>query len=300
MMAGASSLEKRMGHITMHRHHRVLALALTLIWALCAGACDDDMESPSTLDGAQILALQMSPRYLTPGAPHTLTALGHDLDDAALEWSLCLLPWIPTEAGVICAAETVAGIPDPFNTAISLGTGNPLSDEDIIERSGLPISTDACTSDDECVYGSCVDGACFYTLWLRAIDTRPEGALMATLQVTTGEATPHPSITALETEGAPLPESLAVNEELLITATADDPNGQGGQVISFFTSGGAFDPWRARVREDGKTAPTTFTAPEEAGEVTFTVIVRDPGGGVSWTDHTLTVTAAPESATEAP
>ncbi len=51
-------------------------------------------------------------------------------------------------------------------------------------------------------------------------------------------------------------------------------------------------PWRTRA-EDGVAAPSTLTAPAEAGEITLTVIIRDPGGGVGWVHHTLTVTEAP-------
>ena len=70
------------------------AVALTLV----IGGCDDDMSSPSTLERPQILAVQLSPRALTPGVDHELRALGHALDDTALSWEACVLPWIPEES----------------------------------------------------------------------------------------------------------------------------------------------------------------------------------------------------------
>ncbi|MDP6943571.1 MAG: hypothetical protein QF464_05430, partial [Myxococcota bacterium] len=85
-----------------------------------------------------------------------------------------------------------------------------------------------------------------------------------------------------------LPDTLEVGSELIVTPTLTDPLGQGGQVVSYFTSGGRFDPWRTR-----EGAPSTLSAPEEPGEITLTIIVRDPGGGVGWRQHNLTVTEAP-------
>ena len=273
---------------------RGVLIALALVGALCAGACDDDMESPSTLSDPQILAVQLTPRTLSPGEPQTLTALGHDLEDAALEWSACLLPWVPAEDGVYCAAEGIDEIPAPWNAAFTLGTGNPLTDLDLIEITSMPIVQSPCDADEDCLFGTCVESACVYALWLRVTDSREDGALTTTLQITTGDAVPHPTITALETDIADeaLPGTIAAGAELVVTPRFDDPYGEGGQVVSYFTTGGAFAPWRTRA-EDGVAAPSTLTAPAEAGEITLTVIIRDPGGGVGWVHHTLTVTEAP-------
>jgi hypothetical protein len=268
---------------------RCALLGGVLALALCAGACGDDMESPSTLVDPQLLAIQMTPRNLSPGEPHQLVALGHDLDAAALDWSVCVLPWLPEEAGVRCAAEDIAELPAPYNAAIELGSGNPLTGIDT-----LPILETPCEGNDDCLFGTCADGSCAANLWLRVTDTRDKGALTTTLQVTSGAAAAHPTISRLETDaaGEALPDTLAASAELVVTPTFDDPNGAGGQVVSYFTTGGAFDPWRTRA-EDGEAAPSTLTAPEEAGEITLTIIVRDPGGGVGWLNHTLTVTEAP-------
>ena len=53
------------------QNHAPWSLSL-VAWVVMCGlavmsACDDEAMSPSTLDGAQILAVQATPRALTPG-----------------------------------------------------------------------------------------------------------------------------------------------------------------------------------------------------------------------------------------
>lgn len=263
---------------------------------LSLGACDDDKESPSTLEYPQILAVQVTPRVLTPGASHEARVLGHDLDDAALQWQACLIPWMPATSDAPCT--DVAEVSEDLTAMLqALDLLEDLEDLQA-PRTGNPVTFDApdfpaqsCEDDADCgQYVPCVDGACQLGLSLRVEDSREEGALRTMLRLVTGEDTAHPEVTGLYTEMASsaLPSTVEAGSELVVTPELTDPYGEGGLVVSYFTSGGAFDPWRTR---DG--APSTWTAPDEAGEVTLTVIVRDPGGGVGWAQHPVTVTLAP-------
>ena len=116
------------------------------------------------------------------------------------------------------------------------------------------------------------------------------GALKAIAQLATGELVDNPEVSALSVAGeeSALPDTLAAGATLTIEPTVSDPYGEGGRVVTYFASAGSFDPWRTN-----EAGPSTYTAPAEAEEVTLTVIVRDPGGGVGWTQHTLSVTEAP-------
>ena len=248
------------------------------------------MASPSTLEDPQILAVQFTPRILTPGGTHTAVILGHALSDTPLSLEACVLPWMAEEAGLRCSAEEVSDLPEFLQGPIPLGAGSAERPHEVSFT--LPeISAPTCSTDAEC-YGlaTCVDGTCPLTLWVKVDDASPEGALSAIAQISTGDTIENPEFTALgvaERDGA-LPETLGVGKELTIQPSITDPYGQGGRVITYFASAGSFDPWR--TNEEG---PSTFTAPAEAAEVTLTLIVRDPGGGVGWVQHTLNVTEAP-------
>ncbi len=270
--------------------HALLGLALLL------GACDDETESPSTLARPQILAVQVTPRVLTPGANHEARVLGHDLDDAALQWQACLIPWLPATSDAPCADITDL----PEDLTAMLAALDLLEDLESLQtpRTGNPVTFDApdfqvpsCTTDKDCgEYIPCVAGTCQLGVSIRVEDTREDGALRAILQLTTGDDADHPEVTALHTDvpDTPLPTTVEAGDKLVVTPEITDPFGEGGQVVSYFTTDGAFDPWRTR-----EGAPSKWTAPDEAGEVTLTVIVRDPGGGVGWAQHTVTVTVAP-------
>lgn len=269
------------------RHTATLA---ALCLALLGVACDDEMGSPSTLEDAQIMAVQFTPRVLEPGGTHTAMVLGHALSETPLSLEACILPWIPEESGIRCSAEDVSELPEFLRGPIALGSGTAEAPQEV--SFGIPnIPAPTCSTDAECFgLASCVDGTCPIRLWVKVVDESPEGALDAIAQIATGESVDNPEVTALEAEDRQggLPETLGVGKTLVVQPTVTDPYGEGGRVLTYFTSKGTFDPWR--TNEDG---PSTYTAPEEAGEVTLTVIVRDPGGGVGWAQHTLTITEAP-------
>ncbi len=268
-----------------------LACASALIlFALTGIACDEPMGSPSTLEGAQILAIKFTPRVLQPGETQKVEVLGHAMSGAPITMEGCILPWTPEESGVRCAAEDVPDLPEYLQSAIPLGSS---SEDTPYEASfALPeIPLPSCEVDADCYgFGTCVDGSCPIRLWIR-FDDEPEGGALNTIaQISTGELIDNPEVTALAlgSDKEPLPESVQVGEELEVVPELTDPNGEGGRVVTYFTSAGSFSPWR--TNEGG---PSTWTAPEEPGEVTWSVVVRDPGGGVGWMTHTFTVTEAP-------
>lgn len=201
-----------------------------------------------------------------------------------------MLPWIPEESGVRCAAEDVTELPEYLRGALPLGSGTEESPHEVtFSLPAIPLPT--CTTDADCYgLGACADGTCPLRLWIRVDDEPDGGALNAVAQIATGDLIDNPAVTALSTEAleAPLPTTLEIGQEVIVVPTLTDPYGEGGQVLSYFTTGGSFNPWHTN-----EGTPSTFTAPIEAGEVTLTVIVRDPGGGVGWAQHTLTVTEAP-------
>jgi hypothetical protein len=265
-------------------------LGALLAIALAATACDEPMSSPSTLELPKILAVQFTPRVLQPGSSQSVIVLGHDLSATPITLEGCLLPWIPEESGIRCAAEDVTDLPEFLRAALPLGTGTESSPHEVTFTLP-PIPLPTCTVDADCYgLGSCVDGTCPLRIWIRVDDEPDGGALNAVAQLTTGELMDNPAVTALsaETTQIPLPATLQVGQELVVTPTLTDPYGEGGQVVSYFATGGSFSPWRTN-----EGAPSTWTAPDEADDVTLTIIVRDPGGGVGWTQHTLTVTEAP-------
>ena len=269
---------------------RHTALATALCLALLSTACDEEMGSPSTLEGPQILAVQFTPRVLQPGSPQKMVVLGHALSATPISAEACVLPWTPEEAGVRCSAEDVPDLPELVRGALPLGTA-PEETPHELSFSLPPLSAPACTTDAECYgLGTCVDGACPIRLWIKLDDEDDGGALKAIAQLATGELLDNPEVSALSVAGdeSALPDTLAAGATLTIQPTVSDPYGEGGRVVTYFASAGSFDPWRTN-----EAGPSTYTAPAEAEEVTLTVIVRDPGGGVGWAQHTLSVTEAP-------
>jgi len=268
---------------------------LTLFGALMAlamvgTACDEAMDSPSTLERPQILAVQFTPRVLQPGSTQRAVVLGHDLSTTPVTLEACVLPWTPEESGIRCSAEDVPDLPPFLQAALPLGSATEDTPHEV--TFALPeIPLPECTTDADCYgLGSCVDGTCPLRMWMR-IDDEPDGGALNTIaQIATGDVMDNPAITALSSEDAEtaLPSTLVASAELVVVPTLTDPYGEGGRVVTYFASDGRFDPWRTN---EGN--PSTFTAPDDPGEVTLTVIVRDPGGGVGWLQHTMTITEAP-------
>ena len=260
------------------------------LFALFAAACDEPMGSPSTLEDAQILAVQFTPRVLQPGESQEVRVLGHALSDTPISLEACILPWSPEEAGIRCAAEDVPDLPEYLQSALPLGSAP--ADTPHQASFALPdIPLPSCETDADCYgFGTCVDGSCPIRLWIKVDDEPDGGALNSIAQISTGDVVDNPEVIALHSDGeeSPIPESVQVGEEVEVTPKLSDPLGEGGRVVTYFTSAGSFKPWR--TNEGG---PSTWTAPDEAGEVTWSVIVRDPGGGVGWLQHTITVTEAP-------
>ncbi len=298
--------------MTPRRTHRSRPIAAALagvlaMFAVGASGCDDDMESPSTLVDPQILAVQLTPRNLQPGETHTAVVLGHGIEDAALTWQSCILPWLPEEAGLRCAAEDITpeaiaqitGLTDDTQLADMVDMVNqaiPLNPDDTTLGHTLSFPTFApptnpCETTADCSgFGDCINQTCTLGLWLRVDDPRDNGALTTLAHLTPGEVLDNPSVTDLykDQAGTALPSELQAGAEVVILPALVDPMGEGGTVVSYYTTGGRFDPWRNRQE-----APVTLTAPDEPGEITLTAIVRDPGGGVGWLQRTLTITEAP-------
>jgi hypothetical protein len=275
-------LRQQVAPIHFDRVRVFILFTICLCLGLGFGGCDEDEQSPSTLEERQILAIQVTPRSLSPGQSHTLSVLGHELDDDTLTWQTCLLPWIPELEGIQCAAEEFGGL-------IALGSGNPL----MVDVPDMFVEPSGCVSNTDCdEQGVCDEGVCRLTMtwWVKVTDERENGALDTVRSISTGPAVDNPSIDALEgeTPGQPLADTVVAGAELAVTPLFSDPLGEGDLLVSYFTTGGVFDPWRTF---DG--ASSTLTAPDDVGELTLTVIIRDSGGGVGWFQTNIMVVEAP-------
>ena len=170
---------------------------LTVLTVTVTTACDDSMVEPSLLDAPRILATRAEPRTLQPGAPGTMRAITHDVDE--LNWTSCTIPWVFQADRLRCP-----GIEQAVGSGISV-------------EWTVPDGVDA--------------------LWIAAghpTDTRVVPAIH-TLEV--GDVIDNPSIESVGVNGEPLPRRPRVGERLVIDADVLDPIGQGVVTTYFTTAG---------------------------------------------------------------
>lgn len=175
----------------------------------------------------------------------TITLTALAWDVETFSWDACPAPWIP--------GQELSCPTDP----IPLGSGNPL------EVTLPPLELDV--------------------LYLRLLTTSPNGDPLPTVRPLFADVpAENPRLVGLENDEGPLPESVATKEAVRVAIRLDDP--PAGQVTSFFTSHGKFDPWRAFEEQSA-----VFRAPAEAGMATIFAVTRDSDGGASWLETSIEV-----------
>jgi len=222
---------------------------LSLLPLLFLQGCMDGFE-PSLVETPRILALRAAP---IPGEPDgeafSLEALTHQVE--ALNWTACVVPWAPTESGVECPA-----------LSFELPTGDgPLSAS--LTLSAYPIPEE-------------------YETFLTALYVLAESPTAdvppAVLRVDLGSPPNNPPLMGLSLDGQS-PGDWASEDKETVEVTpiwGDDSNGE-GTTTSFFTSRGAFSPWR--VLDGGPSSLRLDTGDEPT---TVYVITRYLGEGTSW------------------
>ena len=220
--------------------------------ALVAGlaGCDDMATEPSMLDAPRFLAVRATPPALAPAADVTLEALTWEID--TVRWDACPTPWAPTSP-LSCAAG-----------AVPLGVGNPIT---FTPPDGLA------------------------QLWIKAeADGAPDVLPMIATLATDGPAA-NPTILGVAPAEGALPAAVAPGatlplRALLGPATPVPDGADPRRVVSFYTSAGAFDPYR--TFDDGETA---LLAPDAPTTAELRVVVRDAAGGTGWYATTIAVEA---------
>ena len=225
-------------------------LYLGSLWLLLPG-CMDDFE-PSLIEEPRILALRAE--VITDGddaEAYRLEALAHDVSD--LQWRVCTSPWVPTESGVECTSQAY---PLPSTDDPSVLEFN-LADYPIPEE---------------------------YRAYITSLYFLAES----------GQGDVPPAVLALDiNEGPNNPplEGVSVNGDTAEAWAADGTEAQSIEIqptwgdddateevtTAFFTTSGAFEPWR--VVGSG---PSTLALEELEEPVTIYVISRFLGEGTSW------------------
>jgi len=221
-----------------------------LALATLAAACDDMATEPSMLDAPRLLALRATPPNLASGGEVVLEALTWDIAD--VRWEACATAWAPTSP-LSCPTG-----------ALALGAGNPLT-------VALPEGATA--------------------LWIKAEAVEAPEVLPAIVALSSDGPTENPTLAGLvDADGAPLgavaPGAEVALHAVLGAPTAVPDGADPRRVVSYFTSAGAFDPFRAF--DEGL---TTFLAPDAPATAEVRVVVRDAAGGTGWYATTLAVEA---------
>lgn len=223
----------------------------TVLWllTLLLLGCMDGFE-PSLIETPRILALRAEP---TDGEPDdeafTLEALTHQVE--ALTWTACVVPWVPTEIGVECPALSFELPSDngPLSASLRLSS-YPIPDEYETFLTALYVLAESPTT-----------------------DVPP-----AVLRVDLGSPPNNPPLVGVSLDGQS-PTDWENNDEDTVEVApiwGDDSSGE-GTTTSFFTSRGAFSPWR--VLDGG---PSSLSLEDGEGSTILYVITRYLGEGTSW------------------
>jgi hypothetical protein len=228
-------------------HMSVTAPLWGLLLALSAG-CSMDFE-PSLVEQGTILALRAT-QEVEPDGPIEVEALTVGVE--SLSWSVCGAPWTGSEDGLECMT------PSWNLEADSTGTGTTLD----VGASPIPAE-----------YKELLE-----SLWVRA-DGDDEAVVPAVLAVSLTQAPNNPELIGVLLDGvAPEDWTGASGAEIEVTPVWADDTASEGATTSFYTTAGAFDPWR--ITDSGTTVLTL-----EGTETTLTlyVIARFLGEGATWT-----------------
>jgi len=217
-------------------------------------ACDKEYE-PSLLDDPQILALRATAEEGNElGGPYTVHALTHNID--SLTWKACGAPWLPTADGVEC--------PTPV---WELPQGDtPLSARMNLDDTPIP--------DD---IKSAIE-----VLYVRA-DAPSAEVVPAVLRVYFKTAINNPPMNGLTLDGV-APGDWAINADKTVEVAPQWSDGFDGKdtVTTYFTSSGAFDPWRTLDGKDSTLSLDSFDA-----AVQVYVITRLEDKGTTWSQVEL-------------
>jgi hypothetical protein len=141
--------------------------------------------------------------------------------------------------------------------AVALGSGNPVTIDPPAGATVLHVRLDA-----------------------RSPDGSAEPAI---LRLQAGAKGSNLSVTLQQEGGEALPDRVTKTATLKLRSSV--PGGApAGAFNTFYATGGDFAPWRTLGSD-----ASSWQAPDLAGPVTVTVIVRDGQGGVGWQRATLTV-----------
>jgi hypothetical protein len=222
---------------------------LSLLPVMLLQGCMDGFE-PSLLESPRVLALRASPvTDDATGQSYRLQALAHGVDD--LEWTACLSPWIPTETGVECPSIT-----------LDLSRGDaPLSAS--LELSTYPIPDP---------YRELLT-----TVYVLAEPKDPDvPPAVLTVDLISGPS--NPPLDGITLDGANAANwSPGDDGTVEVTPVWSGELGGAGTTTSFYTTRGAFNPWR--VLDGG---PSVLTLEDGDGPTILYVVTRYLGEGTSW------------------
>lgn len=227
----------------------VSKLLIGLVVILGAQACTEGFE-PSLLEEPKILALRAI-KVEGGGDAYTLEALTKGVD--SLAYTVCGTPWLPTENGLECPHQTV---PVPAGDT-------PLSGN--LNLDGIPIP----------------EG--LSVLYIRA-DAQDPSVLPAILNLNLTDGPRNPPLEGLLLDGSS-PADWKINAEKTVEVQPVWAEGEDGTetTTAFFTTAGAFSPWRTR---DGAASTLTLEAFDEP--LTIYVISRYLGEGTTWVELEVT------------
>jgi len=230
----------------MNRMTITAPLWLVLL-ALGAG-CTMDFE-PSLVEPGTILALRATQED-APDGPLQIEALTVGVDEVS--WSVCGAPWTGSETGLEC-----------MTPSWSLET-NQESLSATIDLAESPIPPE---------YEEFIE-----SLWIR-VDGADEEVVPAVLTVSLTQPPNNPELIGVLLDGVdPIDWAGPSGEEIEVTPVWATDSASEGATTSFYTTAGAFDPWR--VTDDGT---TMLLLEGTETTVTLYVIARFLGQGATWT-----------------
>ena len=225
----------------------ITAPLLGALLTLSAG-CTMDFE-PSLVEEGTILALRAT-QEVEPDGPIQIEALTVGVE--SLSWSVCGAPWTGTQTGLECITPS-------WNLAADEATSSATLD---LDQSPIPAE-----------YKDLLE-----SLWVRA-EGDSDDVVPAVLTVSLTQAPNNPELVGVLLDGvAPGDWTGSNGVEIEVTPVWTGDAASEGATTSFYTTAGAFDPWR--ITDSGTTVLTL-----EGTETTLTVyvIARFLGEGATWT-----------------
>ena len=268
--------------------------ALLVAAALVLAGCPSNLEEQSHVSKLRVLAVRADPAELVlpsdGGLPATtLTALAVEPSDAAiaLQFALC------KEIG----GTPSATLPCPGDAGIELpAVGSDSARLDLSDPAILAFAASAQLDGGFDAGGGVVDAldagiTLLVGFTARSGAERLDGFTTLTLRTDAkGPANANPVLEDLLIgDGGPIAPKAVVRLQPE-AAAKDDPSEAYG--YSFFATAGDISSLRSTdTTATGQSAPTwvEWTAPADAGEVRFWVVLRDGRGGIAWLPKTTQV-----------